>query len=686
MSDVGALVYVVDDDASAREGVAGLIRSAGLMAKTFTSAEEFLAARRPKIPSCLVLDVNLPGVSGLDLQQELAKSDVQVPIIFLTGYGDIPMTVRAVKAGAASFLTKPVDDEELLEAIRQCITSSKSAAMKEFPPFRLDDVNQCLWRRGETGPDERLQLTPKAFAVLSYLVEHAGRLVTQDELLDAIWPDTFIQPEVLKYQIADIRGVLEDDAKKPRFIETMHRRGYRFVAKVRDDERPESPVSAGATRARVVGRARELGELRTCLEKASRGEPQIVFVTGEPGIGKTALVDEFVGQAVTEQPSLLVARGQCVEGYGGTEPYYPMLEALGQLCRGPQGNRVVEILTAHAPTWLVQFPWLVNREQRQALQQEIRGATRDRMLREIHEALDTLKLQAPLLWVFEDLQWADPSTVDLISASARRRMTGKVMVIMTKRPMEMTAPNHPLRMLKSELLTHRLCREIALTPLPESAVTEYLRAESGGGTLPEGFAELIYRNTEGNPLFVMAALDHMTERGLIAREGGQWRVRVPVGEIEIGVPETLRHMIEAQIQHLTSEEQRALEVASVAGARFSAQAVAEAIEQDAEILEELFEELTHRSGMVRAAGSHQLADGNVLRVFEFVHVFYREVFYRRQTPAQRRVGQELSSGETTRASSAAGIDVPVKAGSSNARRSARASPGSAGRRRPVRLQ
>jgi DNA-binding NtrC family response regulator len=121
MGNSEALVYVVDDDASAREGVAGLIRSAGLAAKTFASAEDFLAAPRPNIPSCLVLDVNLPGVNGLDLQQELAKSNTQVPIVFLTGHGDIPMTVRALKAGAANFLTKPFDDEELLSAIQQCL-------------------------------------------------------------------------------------------------------------------------------------------------------------------------------------------------------------------------------------------------------------------------------------------------------------------------------------------------------------------------------------------------------------------------------------------------------------------------------------------------------------------------------------------------------------------------------------
>ena len=122
MSETGALVYVVDDDVSAREGVASLIRSAGLNTKTFASGEECLAAARPKMPSCLVLDVNLPGLSGLDVQKELIRWGAQIPIIFLTGHGDIPMTVSAVKAGATDFLTKPFDDEHLLAAIRQSLT------------------------------------------------------------------------------------------------------------------------------------------------------------------------------------------------------------------------------------------------------------------------------------------------------------------------------------------------------------------------------------------------------------------------------------------------------------------------------------------------------------------------------------------------------------------------------------
>jgi DNA-binding NtrC family response regulator len=127
----------VDDDVSAREGVAALIRSAGLTAKTFASAEEFLAAPRPETPSCLVLDVRLPGVSGLDLQQELARASLQIPIVFLTGHGDIPMTVRALKAGAANFLTKPFADDDLLNSIHQCM---KVAALE----YRTRTLEQSL--------------------------------------------------------------------------------------------------------------------------------------------------------------------------------------------------------------------------------------------------------------------------------------------------------------------------------------------------------------------------------------------------------------------------------------------------------------------------------------------------------------------------------------------------------------
>src|SRR2546425_1426509 len=184
--------------------------------------------------------------------------------------------------------------------------------MREFPPFRLDTVNQCLWR-GDGVAEERMLLAPKAFDVLRYLVEHPGRLVAHKALLDALWPKTYVQPEVLKGHIAAIRAVLGDDARKPMFIETMSRRGYRFIASV-----TEGVPASGAASARpakvLVGRDEALTQLHRCLERMSmKGERQIVFVTGEPGIGKTAAADAFIDRAVGESPHIRLARGQCIE-------------------------------------------------------------------------------------------------------------------------------------------------------------------------------------------------------------------------------------------------------------------------------------------------------------------------------------------------------------------------------------
>ena len=114
-------VFVIDDDAAMRAAIQGLLKSAGLRSETFGAAEDFLRSKRPDGPSCLVLDVSLPGISGLDFQHQLADAGIQIPIIFITGHGDIPMTVRAMKSGAVEFLTKPFHDRDLLDAIRQAL-------------------------------------------------------------------------------------------------------------------------------------------------------------------------------------------------------------------------------------------------------------------------------------------------------------------------------------------------------------------------------------------------------------------------------------------------------------------------------------------------------------------------------------------------------------------------------------
>jgi FixJ family two-component response regulator len=127
VKDADAIVFVVDDDSSIREAIESLVKLAGLRVETFGTAQEFLVRERPDLPGCVVLDVELPGLSGLDLQRELAAHGIKLPVIFITGYGDIPMSVRAMKAGAVEFLTKPFRDQDLLDAIQQALERDRVA-------------------------------------------------------------------------------------------------------------------------------------------------------------------------------------------------------------------------------------------------------------------------------------------------------------------------------------------------------------------------------------------------------------------------------------------------------------------------------------------------------------------------------------------------------------------------------
>jgi len=509
--------------------------------------------------------------------------------------------------------------------------------MKEFSPFRLDLVNQCLWRHSGEAAEQRILLPPRAFAMLCYLVEHAGQLVTQNEFLEALWAGTFVQPEVLKSHVRDIRIALADDPKSPRFIETLPRRGYRFIAPVTGEFR-RADLGFDSPATTLVGREGDLRRLRESFQKTLAGERQIVFLTGEPGIGKTSLVDEFVRQLAAGIRPIRMGRGQCVEGYGGKEAYYPMLEALGQLCRTADGASIPQILAVQAPTWLVQFPAFVKRDQRETLQREILGATRERMLREIGEALEVIAAESPLLLVLEDLHWVDHSTVDLISALARRRRSAKLMLIGTYRPVDVTLSDHPLKALKQELLVHRLCYEIPLEPLEEVQVAEYLGTGSGDGAVPAGLAGLIYQHSEGNPLFMVTAVAHLVQRGLISRESGNWKLNVPRESVDLEVPGSLGQMIEAQIDRLSAEEQRVLEAASLESlgrSRFAVagRAAAGGLEQEA--FGDVCEALSRRHCILRSADPVRLRDGTFSACYEFVHALYREVCYRRIAPGLR---------------------------------------------------
>jgi len=156
MLSTSSVVFVVDDDVSVRESLEGMIRHAGWQPETYSSAQEFLNRTKVSVPSCLVLDVSLPGLSGLDLQKRIVDERSAMPIIFITGYGDVPMTVRAMKAGAMEFLTKPFSDEVLLSAIEQALERSRVALIRDVEIRALQKAY--------------LSLTPREQQVMSLVV------------------------------------------------------------------------------------------------------------------------------------------------------------------------------------------------------------------------------------------------------------------------------------------------------------------------------------------------------------------------------------------------------------------------------------------------------------------------------------------------------------------------------------
>jgi len=513
-----------------------------------------------------------------------------------------------------------------------------------FASFRLDPVSQQLWR-GE----ELIPLRPKLFAVLRHLLEHAGRLVTRDELRAAVWPATAVSESVLRGTIRELRDVLGDDATAASFIETIPHRGYRFVAAVDTMQAPRAESRAarrGAFKGRdliLIGRDAELARLQQWLERATRGTRQVVWVTGEPGIGKTTMVDAFLADAA-DMGDVLTARGQCVEHYGSGEAYLPVLEALGQLCRQPAGEQMVAVLSRYAPTWLAQMPGLIGDAELESVQRRVQGATRERMLRELAEALEALTATTTLVLALEDLHWSDYSTLDLVSLLAQRRARARLLLLGTYRPAEIIVSGHPLKGMKQELLVHELCEELPLRFLTDVEVSQYLATRFPRQQLPPELGQAIHRRTEGNPLFTVNVVDYWLSQRVLVETAGEWQLAARVEDVAAGVPESLRQMIEMQLERLTADERRMLEVAGVAGREFSTAAVAAGLSEPEERIEEWCEGLASQGRFLLARGMDTLADGTATGRYGFIHGLYQQVLYER-LPAARRARLHQSIGE-----------------------------------------
>jgi DNA-binding winged helix-turn-helix (wHTH) protein len=528
-----------------------------------------------------------------------------------------------------------------------------------FMSFHLDRRGGRLTRAGEAIP-----LRPKTWAVLLYLAERPGVLVTRGELLDAVWPNVAVTPDTLTKSIGELRLALGDDSRTPRCIETVHRRGFRFIGAAGTPGASQAAAHTwrhqGAAQRTVVGRESELEQLSLHLAKACSGERQIVFVTGPAGVGKTTLVEAFMGSTALRGAAapVWIGHGACVEQHGAREPYMPVLEALERLLRRPESTGAVGLLRHTAPTWLAQMPWLLGDDE-EALRQSLQAARPERMLREFAVLTEALSAGAPVVLVIEDLHWSDPSTVDLLAVLAQRREAARLLVIGTYRPAEVAVQAPVLSQTVRALHLHRQCSELAVHELTTEDVQHYLDERFQGAEFAEILAPTLHHYTDGNPLFVAAVVEHMVSRGWILDTAPGWALSAPPDKLQLEVPDDARHMIQMQLEGLSPADRALVEAASVVGTEFPVQAVAAALQVDVQDIERRCEALTRASGLVRIAGTTEWPDGSVAQSYAFRHELYRQAAYGEIPEGQRRrlhrrIGAALEASYGDRATEVAG--------------------------------
>lgn len=504
-----------------------------------------------------------------------------------------------------------------------------SNQMLAFDYFQLDPAGARLLKYGD-----RVALPPKAMAALVYLVENRGRLVGKDELLDAVWGHRFVSQSVLKNTIATLRQALDDESKNPLYIETVHRLGYRFIAAVNTGTTAATesakmaavPILAGLSR--LIGREKPLAELGNLTKKALAGQPQLAFITGEPGIGKTALIETFLQSSALPG---LTGRGQCIEQYGQSEPYLPVLEALNDLVRQDEA-RLSKLLSQVAPTWLAQLPWYLNQTEPMAVQQVLAGASQLRMLREFGELIDRCAADRPLILVLEDLHWSDHATQNLLAYLARRKQIARWLILGSYRPEDVMLVDHDLKHVLRDLQIQGLCTEIPLEPLSEAAIGAYLSTHVKDPDRAANWARALHRKTGGLPFFLMQLIETV--------QAG----RAPEEDVAIqtaALPESMQQLLAYQFDRLSDGYRLILQAASVVGMTFSAETVATALALDWVEVETRCENLARSRHFIEPVT-------DIPGHYGFRHAFYQKFAYQHISPLQRaglhfHVGEWLES-------------------------------------------
>lgn len=511
-----------------------------------------------------------------------------------------------------------------------------------FEAYELDLGCRELRRAGT-----RLHLEPQVFDVLAYLVEKRERMVGKEELLSALWPGRIVTDSALSSRIKAVRQALGDSGREQRLLRTLHGRGFRFVGEVTTEgpdvvaePPPPAPLPRPSRSATLFGRGDELLAMSRCMERALMGERQILFLRGAAGAGKSALLAEFLNASTAS--GIGVGQGQCVEFHGECEAFLPVLTALSRRCQAPGGDALIDTLLSHAPTWAMQLPALLDAQRLQQASMKALGANRDRMLRELGDAVEAWTRQEPLLIAIEDLHWADPSTLGMIEWLARSNLPSRLLLVATLRTADGSGESDKAQALADELGLRGLATRIVLEPLTLAATLEWMTMRFDSG-LAGRLAETVHARTGGHPLWLATLLEDWIAQGLLRQSDDCWELTTTASGLSEELPASLRQLIERQFHRLSSNDRALLDAAAVHGPDFCTVSLADMLDWNLDEVEARCEALCEAGGLIKDTGIKHWPDGVVAGTYDFVHHIYQEALYSRLPAAKRaRLHQRLA--------------------------------------------
>jgi len=492
----------------------------------------------------------------------------------------------------------------------------------------------------------KVKIQEQPFTVLALLLERGGELVTRDELREKLWPnDTFVDfNHGINVAVGKIREVLGDSADQPHYIETVGRRGYRFIAPTRpsisDTGSPGSAIlgalPGASVRGHSVGRQKELAQLGAAFESVASGSGMLACVAGEPGIGKTTLVQDFLSGLQASGQRFRLAVGRCSQRLAGEEAYLPFLEALESLLRS-DGDAALKSRQL-APTWYAQlFPLSETDPSDVRLQDYARTTTQERLKRELARLVCEVTRQQPLVLFFDDVHWTDPSTVDVLAHLATKFDSTRILVIATYRPSELYVLQHPFAGVKRELQTRGACQEIEVEFLSTADVERYIALEFPENSFPRGFAGVIHSRTEGNPLFMVDLLHYLRDREVIVKtdEEAGWRLLRSLPDLSRDIPRSVGNVIERKIEQLSDRDREILTAAAVQGYEFDSAGVARALQAESVEIEERLQRMERVNGFIKRVAEKEFPEGTLNVRYRFVHVLYQNALDASLAPTRR---------------------------------------------------